>query len=523
MSSGPMPSTLAPVAPARISVCAECRAMIGPVQSAAGPTSSRSRPLHHLVPSPPLPPAPASSALGVTHLDADASFIFVAESASSAAAPAPAPPVPDAAAASISSGHWITPPPALLDAIQTLSEPYLASASGSDAARTVLLDDNGANGPVAPASSRLPPMCAGCVALLEAAVQRELADRTRELEMYEALVRELTSAAAATEESESAAAVAAETAALEAEIADLESQLADANAADTFLAEREWQLRRADREASDRERALWRGVNAYHTSLAAAAVEREAVNAAYAAAAEQLEKLSTTNVVFDVFRIWYDGQYGTIDGFRLGRHPTQPVEWPEINAGWGQACLMLDTLARMLQFTFAGFRLIPMGSTSKIQKLSTTATTSAAAAPSEPAVITTFDLYCRASDPPSASTSPSASQTSSSTTLLKSLSSRLLHPSTFDRGLAAYLQCLGQLVAHCATVDKQFRAPYAVEGDRIGGVPITTKGSGKPADWARACKYVLTNLRWIMSTASRVDAARSAPPKSSSSTPPRRS
>ena len=39
-------------------------------------------------------------------------------------------------------------------------------------------------------------------------------------------------------------------------------------------------------------------------------------------------------------------------GLRLGRLPTQPVEWSEINAAWGQAALLLDLLAKRLNFSF---------------------------------------------------------------------------------------------------------------------------------------------------------------------------
>ena len=48
-----------------------------------------------------------------------------------------------------------------------------------------------------------------------------------------------------------------------------------------------------------------------------------------------------------VFRIWFEGSCGTISGLRLGRTAQQPVEWEEINAAWGQAVLLLSTLARV--------------------------------------------------------------------------------------------------------------------------------------------------------------------------------
>ena len=41
----------------------------------------------------------------------------------------------------------------------------------------------------------------------------------------------------------------------------------------------------------------------------------------------------------------FDGPFGTVNGFRLGRLPSVAVEWDEINAAWGMACLLLTTMA----------------------------------------------------------------------------------------------------------------------------------------------------------------------------------
>ena len=64
-------------------------------------------------------------------------------------------------------------------------------------------------------------------------------------------------------------------------------------------------------------------------------------------AESQLERLKRTNVYNDVFHIWHRGAFGTISGFRLGKTPTHPVDWDEMNAAWGQAVLLLHTLAQV--------------------------------------------------------------------------------------------------------------------------------------------------------------------------------
>lgn len=39
---------------------------------------------------------------------------------------------------------------------------------------------------------------------------------------------------------------------------------------------------------------------------------------------------------------------GEINGFRLGRLPDRLVDWPEINAAWGQLVLLLDVCEKPL-------------------------------------------------------------------------------------------------------------------------------------------------------------------------------
>ena len=63
--------------------------------------------------------------------------------------------------------------------------------------------------------------------------------------------------------------------------------------------------------------------------------------------AAHLKRLRQTNVYNDVFRIWHQGPFGTIGGFRLGRTSEAPVEWDEINAALGQAVLLLKTMAQV--------------------------------------------------------------------------------------------------------------------------------------------------------------------------------
>ncbi|RXM32827.1 Beclin-1 [Acipenser ruthenus] len=83
----------------------------------------------------------------------------------------------------------------------------------------------------------------------------------------------------------------------------------------------------------------------------------------------QLDKLKKTNVFNATFHIWHSGQFGTINNFRLGRLPSVPVEWNEINAAWGQTVLLLHALANKMGLTFQRYRLVPYGNHSYLESL----------------------------------------------------------------------------------------------------------------------------------------------------------
>lgn len=53
--------------------------------------------------------------------------------------------------------------------------------------------------------------------------------------------------------------------------------------------------------------------------------ERDGVLAKIEIAQSQVEMLKRINVLNDAFHIWHDGDFGTINNFRLGRLPNVPV------------------------------------------------------------------------------------------------------------------------------------------------------------------------------------------------------
>ncbi|KUF88608.1 Beclin-1 protein [Phytophthora nicotianae] len=163
------------------------------------------------------------------------------------------------------------------------------------------------------------------------------------------------------------------------------------------------------------------------------------------------------NILTDMFIIGYDGAFGTINQFRMGQSASLALEWNEINAAFGECALLLQTLANMVGLEFSDFKIVPLGSFSKI--------------------IRTSNLrmeYC-----------------------LHGSDQQNFAESHFNLGLGAWITCLGQLMAFVRARDPSIRLPYKVAKHSIGGYSILFL-KNKHKEWTKALKYALTNLKWLL-------------------------
>ena len=333
------------------------------------------------------------------------------------------------------------------------------------------------------------PICAECTRDLLSALQQRLSSATKERDAYVQFLKQLNSSIP-TEDDVLAAKGALAKAKDQEEKAfeDLKALEAEKATLDAEIAELEEESRALDEE----EALFWASRNAFTQKLLDIQTSRDALEAKFAHDSLQLERLSRTNVYNDTFCIGHDGYFGTINGLRLGRLPNQNVEWSEINAAWGQTLLLLATIAEKLQFTFQGYRLKPMGSTSRIEKVEY---------PQQPAADSS-----RQNVPPGANTA------APKITTLDLFSSgdvplgRMFHHRRFDAGMVAFLECLSQLGNKVGTS----RMPYPIKGDKIGdNPPVSIKlgaGFSGPSDenWTKACKYALTCCKYLLAHTSNV-------------------
>lgn len=179
---------------------------------------------------------------------------------------------------------------------------------------------------------------------------------------------------------------------------------------------------------------------------------------------QRIDKLSKTNVLNTTFHIWHTGNFATINGFRLGRLPKEPVGWDEINAAWGQCVLLLHCLAKKINLKFKRYKLVPYGNNSFIESLD---------------------------------------NKSRELPLYVSGGFMFIWTAKFDQAMIAFLDCLQQFKEQVEKDESNFRLPYRMEKgkiiDSINGYSFSIKmQTNSEEQWTKALKFMLTNLKWSL-------------------------
>eukprot|EP01018_Ginkgo_biloba_P000510 Gb_14517 [translate_table: standard] len=302
------------------------------------------------------------------------------------------------------------------------------------------------------------PLCLECMRVMSDRLDKELEDINRDIKAYEECLERL--------EQEShddfsegdflreKSKVEEEEMKLEAAIEEIEKQNADVA---RELQELELKSKRFD----ELEEKFWHDFNDFRLQLSTHQEERDSILAKIEVAKAQLEQLKRTNVLNEAFYICHDGDFGTINNFRLGRLPKIPVEWDEINAAWGQACLLLHTMAQHYGIKFSN-RILPMGSYPRIADSKNTA----------------YELFGPVN---------------------------LFWSSRYDKAMTLFLACLKEFADHvnakqrAANIppEKCLKLPFKIEKDKVENFTIT-QSFNKHENWTKALKFTLCNLKWAL-------------------------
>jgi beclin len=356
------------------------------------------------------------------------------------------------------------------------------------------------------------PICTECTSLLLSSLTARLNASTRERDAYITFLRSLQSASSPIPTADDVAAAEKalretldkEKAAFE-ELKGLEEEKREL---EHEIAELEEQSQALKLE----EQKFWAERNMFDDEMHDLTTTLSSLQQKHQHDQQHLQALQRTNVFNDTFCIGHDGYFGTINGLRLGRLPNQNVEWSEINAAWGQTVLLLATVAERLGYTFQGYRLRPMGSTSRIEKIEwpqqspdnaaqgmhRAGQSSANPTPK----ITQLDLFSSGDIP----------------------LGRVFFHRRFDGGMVAFLDCLSQLGAYVERLPNPPSSgnssprtptrisrvlPYPINGDKIGegNNAVSIKlGAGFQQDesWTKACKYALTCCKFLLAHVSNM-------------------
>ncbi|KAK4744663.1 hypothetical protein SAY87_010975 [Trapa incisa] len=304
------------------------------------------------------------------------------------------------------------------------------------------------------------PLCLECMRVLSDKLDKEVEDVNRDIEAYEACLHriegETRDALSEADFLKEKLKIEEEERKLEASIKETEKQYAQVT---TELKELETKSSRF-RELEER---YWHEFNKFQFQLISHQEERDSILAKIEVSQSHLELLKRTNVLTDAFPIWHDGDFGTINNFRLGRLPKIPVEWDEINAAWGQACLLLHTMCQYFRPKFLyRIKILPMGSYPRIMDISNN----------------TYELFGPVN---------------------------LFWSTRYDKAMTLYLTCLKDFADFANLKDQEnnippekcFKLPYKIENDKVESYSIT-QSFNKQENWTKALKYTLCNLKWAL-------------------------
>ncbi|DAZ99507.1 TPA: hypothetical protein N0F65_005379, partial [Lagenidium giganteum] len=180
--------------------------------------------------------------------------------------------------------------------------------------------------------------------------------------------------------------------------------------------------------------------------------ERQSVGIFSVHASDMLRRLLRYNVCNDVFHIWHDREFGTINGLRLGRLPSKPVEWVEINAALGQAVLLLATIAERAGLEFTRNKLIPRGSFSRVVNMYG----------KEYSLFSDGGMFRRRG---------------------------------FNQAMILFLECVDDAGRRAMKEEPSLKFPYKIQRGKIGDLPISL---GNDEQWTKALKFMLTHLKWLL-------------------------
>ena len=198
------------------------------------------------------------------------------------------------------------------------------------------------------------PLCEECTDTMLQSLEQQLDQAEQDSQQYQEY---LTSLSNETEESSNLASLQLELDSLKLEEEQLVQELETLKLENDKIDE-ELDVEARSRESlEEQEEKYWRQYSLHKQQLLLAEDEYRSLDCQLRYNQSQLDKLKKTNVFNATFHIWHSGHFGTINGFRLGRLPSIPVDWNELNTAWGQTVLLLHSLVKRIKLQLQRYQL----------------------------------------------------------------------------------------------------------------------------------------------------------------------
>jgi beclin 1 len=303
------------------------------------------------------------------------------------------------------------------------------------------------------------PLCLECMRVLSDKMDKEIEDVNTDIKAYDVCLQRLEQESynilSETDFNKEKQKIEEEEKKLKAAIEEAEKQYSE-------VTSEMKKLETKSKEFEELEERYWHEFNSFQFQLTSHQEERDAVLAKIEVSQVHLELLKRTNVLNDAFYISHDGVIGTINNFRLGRLPNVQVEWDEINAAWGQAALLLHTMAQYFPKFKYRIKIHPMGSYPRVTDINNN----------------TYELFGPVN---------------------------LFWSTRFDKAMTWFLTCLQEFAEFAINLDKEnnvpfdksLKLPYKIDGDKVGSYTIFLSFN-KLENWTKALKYMLCNLKWVL-------------------------
>ncbi|AMD19611.1 HCL540Cp [Eremothecium sinecaudum] len=189
-----------------------------------------------------------------------------------------------------------------------------------------------------------------------------------------------------------------------------------------------------------------------------------------------LDKLRRTNIFNETFRISHSGPFGTINGLRLGGFGQVRVPWQEVNAAMGQLILLLATIACKIHHELDCYKLKPLGSYSKVEQFD-----------QREQKWITYNAYRND----------------------EFKLGKFFHKETsLDKALECIIAIVDQIAKKISELSREqnddMELPYPMSRDKINSISVKLMGSEPTLEWTTACKFLLTNAKWLLAFSSQV-------------------